>query len=59
MRTVLVQMQYLVWDIYSATGVFRFRAFSAKRTFLLIDFPVFLLTDDDFDDFMLNLFFGD
>ena len=52
-------MQYLVWDIYSATGVFRFRAFSAPPQKMLIDSPVFLLTDDDFDDFMLNLFFGD
>ena len=44
----LVQMQYVLRDLYRASGVFRFRSFSADL--LLIYSPVFLLAEDAFVD---------
>ena len=38
---ILVQIQYVVWDLYSVLVCFPFSRFSAEKTFLLIDFPFF------------------
>ena len=42
-----VQIQYCLSDLYSVLVCFAFSRFSAEKTFLSCDSPVFLLTDED------------